>query len=73
MEQIHLQIQSTSSNGAAYAHKTEVIFKCIINYSNHNFRVFIMYMINCVRVNHEDTFLGQGRWETQRYIKKKAG
>lgn len=48
MEQINSQIQNISNNGV----EEEVIFKCIINYSNHHFRVFFMYMtlMSCIVV-----------------------
>jgi len=39
MEEVNFQIQTISNNGIA----EEVIFKFIINYSNHHFRIFFMY------------------------------
>ena len=40
MEDINFQIQTISNNGVAEG----VMFKFIINYSNHHFKIFFMYM-----------------------------
>lgn len=44
MEQINLHIQNTSNDVTVNAHRAKVAFKFIINYLNHHFKVFIMYV-----------------------------